>query len=65
MVELNNNTLLKVVIHFHYHTRVARMARSKTERHYLAEQLQNVNWLLRPLDQRAKTILTVTRGLVR
>ena len=65
MVELNNNTLLKVVINFHYHTRVARMARSKTERHYLAEQLQNVNWLLRPLDQRAKTILTVTRGLVR
>jgi len=65
MVELNNNTLLKVVVNFHYHTRVERMARSKTERHYLAEQLQNVNWLVRPLDQRAKTILTVTREFVR
>ena len=65
MVELNNNTLLKFVVNVHYHTRVARMARSKTERHYLAEQLQNVNWLLRPLDQRAKTTLTVTRELVR
>ena len=43
MVELNNNTLLKVVVNFHYHTRVERMVRSKTERHYLAEQLQNVN----------------------
>lgn len=64
-VELNNNTLPKVLVNSHYHTSVKRMARSKTERHYLAAQLQGANWLVRSLDQRAKTILTVTRELVR
>ena len=65
MVELNNNTLPNILVNSHYHARVARMVKSKSEKHYLAEQLQSANWLVRSLDQRAKTILTVTRELIR
>ena len=64
-VELNSDTLPKVLIDQRYHAKVTRTARNDQERAYLAECLQNATWLVRALDQRAKTILKVATEIVR
>ena len=65
IVELNPDTLPRVLINNAYHTRIARAARTKEERHYISEQLQGANWLVKSLHQRANTILKVASELVR
>jgi RNA polymerase sigma-54 factor len=64
-VELNSDTLPKVLIDQSYHAKVIRTARNERERAYVAECLQNATWLVRALDQRAKTILKVASEIVR
>ena len=65
IVELNPDTLPRVLINNAYHTRVSRAARTKEERHYIAEQLQSAAWLVKSLHQRATTILKVAAEIVR
>jgi RNA polymerase sigma-54 factor len=65
MVELNNDTLPRVLVNRSYYTTVSRTARSEQERGYLVECLQNANWLAKSLDQRARTILRVAEEIVR
>ncbi len=48
-----------------YLASVPRGSRPDTERAYLAECLQTANWLVKSLDQRAKTILKVATEIVR
>lgn len=64
-VELNADTLPRVLVDQAYYTRVSGHARSQGERDFLADCLQNANWLTRSLDQRAKTILKVAAEIVR
>jgi len=64
-VELNPDTLPRVLVNNRYYARVAAEARTKDETRYLSERLQSANWLTRALDQRAQTILRVTREIVR
>jgi RNA polymerase sigma-54 factor len=64
-VELNSDTLPRVLINQIYHAKVTRCARNEQERAYLSECLQNATWLVRALDQRAKTILKVASEIVR
>ncbi len=64
-VELNADTLPRVLVDQIYFTQVSRLARSDGERNFLSECLQNANWLTRSLDQRAKTILKVATEIVR
>ncbi len=64
-VELNHDTLPRVLVNQRYYTIVVRHARSKAERDFLAERLQSANWLVRSLHQRAQTILKVASELVR
>jgi RNA polymerase sigma-54 factor len=64
-VELNAETLPRVLINNRYYARVSRAARSKTERDYLTDRLQAANWLVKSLDQRAVTILKVAAEIVR
>jgi RNA polymerase sigma-54 factor len=64
-VELNSDTLPKVLINQSYHSEVTRSARNPQDRAYLTECLQNATWLVRALDQRAKTILKVASEIVR
>ena len=47
-----------------YHARVSK-TRAPTEKSYLAEQLQSATWLIRALDQRARTILKVATEIVK
>jgi RNA polymerase sigma-54 factor len=64
-VELNSDTLPKVLINQRYYTQVAKRTRSDKEKTYLSDCLQTATWLVRALDQRAKTILKVSSEIVR
>jgi len=65
LVELNSDTLPKVLVNQSYYAKVSTTARRETEKSYLAECLQNATWLVRALDQRARTILKVANEIVR
>jgi RNA polymerase sigma-54 factor len=65
LVELNSDTLPKVLVNQSYYTTVAKTAKSEKEKTYLADCLQTATWLTRALDQRAKTILKVSEEIVR
>lgn len=62
-VELNNDTLPKVLVNSRYASTVG--GKDKEVKTYLTEQLNNANWLVRSLEQRARTILKVSSEIVR
>jgi RNA polymerase sigma-54 factor len=64
-VELNTDTLPKVLINQRYYAQVSKTTRNDTDKTYLADCLQTATWLVRALDQRAKTILKVSSEIVR
>jgi RNA polymerase sigma-54 factor len=64
-VELNSDTLPRLLIDQRYHARVASAARSETEKTFVSECLASANWLVKSLDQRARTILKVSSEIVR
>ena len=64
-VELNSDTLPKVLISQRYYAQVSKSTRSDKDKTYIAECLQTATWLVRALDQRAKTILKVSSEIVR
>ena len=65
LVELNAETLPKVLINQTYYTRVAKNSKGDSTKSYLADCLQTATWLVRALDQRARTILKVATEIVR
>ncbi|MEZ5922955.1 MAG: RNA polymerase factor sigma-54 [Hyphomicrobiaceae bacterium] len=64
-IELNSETLPKVLVNHTYLTTVSRIAASPKDKTYLQDCLQTANWLVRSLDQRARTILKVAEEIVR
>ncbi|MGD9922778.1 MAG: RNA polymerase factor sigma-54 [Pseudorhodoplanes sp.] len=64
-VELNSDTLPKILLNQTYHARVWKNAANPTDKAYLAEKLQSATWLIRALDQRARTILKVSAEIVK
>lgn len=64
-VELNSDTLPRVLINQRYYAQVSKTTRSDKEKSYIADCLQAATWLVRALDQRAKTILKVSGEIVR
>ena len=64
-VELNTDTLPKVLVNQTYFATITKNARDETEKEYLTDCLQTANWLVKSLDQRAKTILKVSTEIVR
>jgi RNA polymerase sigma-54 factor len=65
LVELNSDTLPRVLVNRSYYSTVAKTARSEQDKGYLLDCLQNANWLVKSLDQRARTILRVAEEIVR
>ena len=65
LVELNSGTLPKVLVNQTYYATVARQQEDDGDKAYLAECLQTANWLVKSLDQRARTILKVATEIVR
>lgn len=63
-VELNPDTLPKVMVNTAYFSMLIKGPRTPAEKNFLNDQLQSGNWLVRSLAQRAKTILSVARELV-
>jgi len=65
IVELNTDTLPKVLVNQSYYAEVSGSVRRDTDKTYLTNCLQSATWLVRALDQRAKTILKVATEIVR
>ncbi|MFN3891200.1 MAG: RNA polymerase factor sigma-54 [Beijerinckiaceae bacterium] len=65
LVELNPEGLPRVLVNQTYAAKVMRAGLAPTEKTYIAECLQNANWLTRSLEQRARTILKVATEIVR
>jgi len=65
IVELNSDTLPRVLVNTRYYAKINGSARSKDDKSYLTEQFQSANWLVKSLHQRATTILKVATELVR
>ncbi|MEN2978621.1 RNA polymerase factor sigma-54 [Tistrella bauzanensis] len=64
-IELNPETLPRVLIDHAYATVISSQVKSKVERDYVSERMQTASWLVKALDQRARTILKVAGELVR
>ncbi len=64
-VELNTDTLPRLLIDQRYHARVSGGARTDQEKVFVADCMASANWLVKSLDQRAKTILKVASEIVR
>jgi RNA polymerase sigma-54 factor len=65
IVELNSDTLPKILVNQRYHAELSKNAKADSAKTYLAENLQSATWLMRALDQRAKTILKVAMEIVK
>jgi RNA polymerase sigma-54 factor len=63
-LELNPETLPRLLVNQVFHARIAAQA-GREDRVFLSEQLQTANWLVKSLRQRAQTILKVTTEVVR
>lgn len=64
-VELNSDTLPRLLIDKRYHGVVQAGARTETEKTFVADCAAQANWLVKSLDQRARTILKVGSEIVR
>lgn len=64
-VELNTGTLPRVLVDRSYYAKVTKGRRNEKDDAYLADCLQTAKWLVKSLDQRARTILKVATEIVR
>jgi RNA polymerase sigma-54 factor len=64
-VELNSDTLPRLLVDQRYHARVSGVAKSDQEKTFVSDCLAQANWLMKSLDQRARTILKVSSEIVR
>ncbi len=65
ILELNPDTMPRVLVNRGFHGRAVVGARSKEDKAFLAEKLQTAHWLVKSLEQRASTILKVAAEIVR
>ena len=65
VVELNSETLPKVLVNNEYRALVKAGQAAERDREFIHECAQRANWLVKSLDQRARTILAVAREIVR
>jgi RNA polymerase sigma-54 factor len=64
-IELNSESLPRVLVNASYYSRIAGQCRRKADREYVTEQFNAANWLVKSLHQRATTILKVATEIVR
>src|SRR5205085_2651660 len=64
-VELNSDTLPRVLVNQTYYSELSKTIRKDGDKSYFTDCLQNATWLVRALDQRARTILKVSTEIVR
>ncbi|MCA1653286.1 MAG: RNA polymerase factor sigma-54 [Sphingomicrobium sp.] len=64
-VELNSATLPRVLVNRRYHLELKAGAQDKASKAWLNESLASAHWLVRALDQRARTIIKVASEIVK
>ncbi len=64
VVELNSDTLPRVLVNNTYFATISTVASSKEDKRYINECYQSANWLVKSLHQRATTILKVASEIV-
>lgn len=64
-VELNSDTLPRVLVNSSYYAELTSLSGSKEDKAYLSDCYSTANWLVKALDQRARTILKVSTELVK
>lgn len=64
-VELNSDTLPRVLVNQTYYSQLSKKIGKDGDKSYFTDALQNATWLVRALDQRARTILKVATEIVR
>ncbi len=62
-VYLNNETLPKVLVNKTYYTYVNTKA-TKKDKKFIEDNFQEAHWLIRSMEQRAQTILKVTKEII-
>ncbi|GHU05303.1 RNA polymerase sigma-54 factor [Alphaproteobacteria bacterium] len=65
IIELNPDTLPRLLVNVRYYAKIGSAARGKDEKTYLSECYQSANWLVKALHQRATTIMKVATEIVR
>ncbi|MCA0433847.1 MAG: RNA polymerase factor sigma-54 [Proteobacteria bacterium] len=65
IVELNSETLPRVLVNNQYLAKVAKGTTREDDKTFLAGCHAQATWLVKSLDQRAKTVLKVAREIVR
>lgn len=65
VVELNTDTLPKVLVNSQYVAELSGMDDNKETKAFVSDCMSNANWLVKALDQRARTILKVATALVK
>ncbi|HEX6783086.1 MAG TPA: RNA polymerase factor sigma-54, partial [Sphingomicrobium sp.] len=64
-VELNQATLPRLLVNRRYYQELKSGPQDKASRAWLSECLQNAGWLVKALDQRARTIVKVVSEIVK
>ncbi len=64
IVELNSDALPRVLMNNRYATKVARGVQTSDDKLFFTEAQAQATWLIKSLDQRARTILKVAREIV-
>ena len=64
-VELNADTLPRVLMNKAYYAEVSALPMRDKEKEFISECAADANWLVKSLDQRARTILKVSSEIVR
>ncbi len=64
-VELNTDTLPRLLVDQRYHARVSAGAKGEADKAFVSDCHAQASWLVKSLDQRAKTILKVSSEIVR
>jgi len=65
VIELNAETLPKVLVNNNYYAEISAGAKSKDDKRYIQDCLQSANWLVKSLHQRATTILKVAEEIIK
>lgn len=65
MIDLNPETLPKVLVNQQYHTELTSAVKTAEGKEFVAECMNSASWLAKSLDQRAQTILKVATEIVK
>jgi RNA polymerase sigma-54 factor len=64
-IELNSSTLPKLLVNRSYYTELSSGPQDKQSKAWLTDCLASANWLMKALDQRARTIIKVSTEIVK